>query len=156
LRAKAVIDILPKAPFSLVSSSEEAELIKYAGNSMLYLKVLFANMLHDSAEAIGADYETVKAAVGADPRIGPSHLQVMHDSGHKGAKKGRGAGGLCFIKDVAAFVDFYRDTVADDAAAAFLNAAMRYNATLLLKSGKDLDLLEGVHGKAYLRLLKKK
>lgn len=155
-RAKSVIEILPKAPFALVCSSEEAEIIKYAGNATLYFKVLLANILYDTARATGADYEMVRKAIAADPRIGPSHLQVIHDSGHKGAKKGRGAGGLCFIKDVSAFADFYKSNVGDELGGALFDAAMRMNASLLLKSGKDLDLLEGVHGKAFLAKLRKR
>jgi nucleotide sugar dehydrogenase len=154
-RANEVLAILPKAPFSLVCSSEEAEIVKYAGNAMLYLRVLLANMLYDTARAAGADYEVVRAAIAADPRIGPSHLQVIHDSGHKGAKKGRGAGGLCFIKDVAAFTEFYGKRVGDEFGVALFDAAMRMNANLLMRTGKDLDLLEGVHGAAFLRSLRK-
>ena len=152
-RAKEALAILPKAPFSLVCTSEEAEIVKYAGNAMLYLRVLLANMLYDTADAVGADYEVVRAAIAADPRIGPSHLQVIHDSGHKGAKKGRGAGGLCFIKDVAAFTEFYKSRVGDWFGAALFDSAMRMNANLLMRSGKDLDLLEGVHGARFLRTL---
>lgn len=155
-RAAQVLRALPKAPFSLVCSSDEAELVKYAGNLMLYLKVLFANIIYDASERSGADYEVIRSAIAADPRIGPSHLQVVHDSGHKGAKKGRGAGGLCFIKDVAAFADFYRATTRDEFGDAFLRAAMRMNAQLLLKSGKDLDLLAGVHGKQFLEQIRTK
>ncbi len=150
-RAKEVMGILPKAPYELICSAEEAEIIKYSGNAMLYLKVLFANMLHDTAKGAGANYEVVRAAIGADPRIGPSHLTVVHDSGHKGAKKGRGAGGLCFIKDVAAFTAFYSKHTGDAYGVEFFEAAMRMNANLLISTGKDLDLLEGVHGKAFIK-----
>src|SRR3990167_10509305 len=92
-KAKQTLKVLPKAPFELICGAKEAELVKYAGNFFLYLKVLYANLMYETAEAIGAEYEVVRAAVAADPRIGPSHLSVLHDSGHKGAKKGRGAGG---------------------------------------------------------------
>lgn len=150
-RAERVLKLLPKAPYELICSSEEAEIIKYAGNTMLYFRVLLANILYESAQAVGADYEVIREALGADPRIGPSHLQVVHDSGHKGAKKGRGAGGLCFIKDVSAFADFYKAATKNTLGADMLAAAMRKNAQLLLVSKKDLDLLEGVHGKAFLK-----
>ncbi len=154
-RAKEVLAVLPKAPYSVICSSEEAEIVKYAGNSMLYLRVLLANMLYDTAEAVGADYEVVRAAIAADSRIGASHLQVIHDSGHKGAKKGRGAGGLCFIKDVAAFTSFYKKRVGDQFGTALFDAAMKMNAHLLVSTDKDLDLLEGVHGVAFVRTLRK-
>lgn len=155
-RAKEALAMLPKAPYELICMSEEAEIIKYAGNAMLYLKVLFANMLYDTAKEAGASYEVIRAAVAADSRIGPSHLQVVHDSGHKGAKKGRGAGGLCFIKDVAAFTHHYKTRVGDEFGTALFQAAMRMNANLLSATGKDLDLLEGVHGKSFVSKLRKK
>lgn len=145
-RASAVMRILPKAPFSLVCSSDEAELVKYAGNLMLYLKVLFANIVFDAAEGAGAGYEVIRSAVAADPRIGPSHLQVIHDSGYTGAKQGRGAGGPCFIKDIEAFARFYEKTVRDTEGVALLRAAIKKNHKLLTASKKDTDILEGVYG----------
>ena len=146
-KARQVLKVLPKAPFELVCGAKEAELIKYAGNFFLYLKVLYANLMYETAQAIGADYEVVRAAVAADPRIGPSHLSVLHDSGHKGAKKGRGAGGACFIKDVAALAEFYRATAKNKKGAALIDAAIAKNIDLLRASKKDLDLLRGVYTK---------
>ncbi len=151
IRAAAVLRTLPKAPFEMICTVREAELIKYAGNFFLYLRVLFANLIFDLAESSGAEYELVRRAVAADPRIGESHLQVMHDSGHRGAKRGRGAGGVCFIKDVAALTELYERAVKKDPwGAKFLHAAIEKNIDLLVRSGKDLDLVEGVHGKAAL------
>ncbi len=150
-RARAVMKVLPKAPFEAIMPVTEAELIKYAGNLFLYLKVLYANLMYEMAEALGGDYEHIRAAVAADPRIGPSHLEVIHDSGHRGAKKGRGAGGVCFIKDVAALAAFYDEVVGDKEGSALFRAAIEKNISLLVESRKDLDLLEGVHGKAALR-----
>ncbi len=145
-RAKVVLKSLPKAPFEIICSAEEAELVKYGGNLVLYLKVLYANLMYEVARSVGADYENIRAAVAADPRIGPSHLQVLHDSGHKGARQGRGAGGVCFIKDVAAFSDFYKRTTKDTSGSDLLRAAIEKNIDLLVSSHKDLDLLAGVHG----------
>jgi nucleotide sugar dehydrogenase len=150
-KAKQVMSVLPRAPYELICGINEAELIKYAGNFFLYLKVLYANLVYEMAEATGASYEVIRAAVAADPRIGSSHLQVLHDSGHKGAKAGRGAGGVCFIKDIAALTNFYEGKVGNKKGAALMRAAIAKNIELLLHSGKDLDLLEGVHGKACLR-----
>ncbi len=150
-KAKQVLKVLPRAPYELVCPIEEAELIKYAGNFFLYLKVLYANLMYEMAEATGADYELIRAAVAADPRIGPSHLQVLHDSGHRGARKGRGAGGVCFIKDVAALADFYGKKVGNRPGAKLMRAAIEKNIGLLVASGKDLDLLAGVYGARVLR-----
>ncbi len=150
-KAKEVMKVLPRAPYELICPIAEAELIKYAGNFFLYLKVLYGNLMYECAKATGADYEIIRAAVAADPRIGPSHLQVLHDSGHKGAKRGRGAGGVCFIKDVAALADFYESKVGNRAGAKLIQALIAKNIELLVASGKDLDLLEGVHGRAVLK-----
>ena len=156
-RARAVLRTLPKAPFEAIVSAEEAELIKYAGNSFLYLRVLFANLIYDIAKVVGANYDVVRKAISADPRIGGSHLQILHDSGHRGAKTGRGAGGVCFIKDVAALTALYKKAVKDPHGHRLLRAAIEKNINLLVTSGKDLDLLRGVHGeKAILRHKKKK
>jgi UDPglucose 6-dehydrogenase len=146
-RAKAVLKVLPHAPFEIICSAPEAEMIKYAGNFFLYLKVLYANLLYETTEAIGADYEVVRKAVAADPRIGASHLAIKHDSGHKGAKVGRGAGGVCFVKDVQAFADFYKNEVGEKYGEEFFAAAIEKNLDLLVKSNKDIDLVVGVHGK---------
>ncbi len=145
-KAKQVMKVLPRAPYEIICPIAEAELIKYAGNFFLYLKVLFGNLVYEMAQASGADYNIIREAVAADPRIGPSHLQVFHDSGHKGAKRGRGAGGVCFIKDIAALADFYEHTVGNKAGSKLIRAAIAKNVELLLDSGKDLDLLRGVHG----------
>ena len=145
-KAKQVMKVLPRAPYELICGIKEAELIKYAGNFFLYMKVLYANLMFEMADATGADYEIMRAAIAADPRIGPSHLQVLHDSGHKGARKGRGAGGVCFIKDIAALADFYEAEVGNKAGTKLVRALIAKNIELLVASGKDLDLLAGVHG----------
>ncbi len=155
IKAHAVLKTLPKAPYALVCGAEDAELIKYGGNFFLYMKVLYANLMYEVSEAVGGDYELVREAVAADPRIGPSHLQVLHDSGHRGARKGRGAGGVCFIKDVAALTEIYSKKVKDKHGLALLRALIEKNIDLLVKSRKDLELLEGVHSKAAIARHKK-
>ena len=154
-RGAAVMKVLPRAPFEMICGAKEAEMVKYAGNFFLYLKVLYANLMYETATAIGADYEKVAKAIAADPRIGGSHLQVLHDSGHKGAKKGRGAGGVCFIKDVQALAEFYADKVGDKYGEQLFAAATEKNIDLLVKSNKDIDLVVGVHGKGVLKRHKK-
>ena len=64
---------------------------------------------------------------------------------------GRGAGGVCFIKDVAALTDFYEAKVGNKAGSKLMRAAIDKNIELLVASGKDLDLLAGVHGKKALK-----
>ncbi|MBV9349566.1 MAG: hypothetical protein JO026_02345 [Patescibacteria group bacterium] len=146
-RAQRVMDILPEAPYQIITGSTEAELIKYGGNSFLFFKVLFANIMYEFAEKLGADYEVVRETMAADPRIGPSHLKVIDESGHPGSIPGRGAGGHCLIKDFAVLSEMYRELGGDEEGVRLLEAFEKKNAKLLRETGKDLDLLEGVYGK---------
>lgn len=138
-RAEEILKILPKAPYELVCSSREAELIKYGGNVYLYIKVVYMNMLHDLATKHSLDWNVIKEAMKADHRIGSSHMDVVHQSG-------RGAGGHCFIKDFAAFKEEYQKAVGDTEGSLVLESLQKKNNKLLKESGKDLDLLEGVFG----------
>lgn len=138
-KAQEVIEVLPSAPYELVCSAREAELIKYGGNCWFYFKVIFINMLHDLAEKSGCSYEVIKSALSADPRIGGTHLDPIH-------KTGRGAGGHCFIKDFAAFREIYEAEVGDKLGLDVLRALEEKNIDLLTSTNKDLDLLKGVYG----------
>lgn len=144
-RAEAVLKVLPPAPFELICSSLEAELVKYAGNSWLYVKVVYVNMLYDLVKRLGANYEVVRDALAADPRIGRSHLDPVHQSGH-GGPVGRGAGGHCLIKDFEALRRLYEREVDDAYGAGVLDTLAAKNLDLLLSSGKDIDLIKGVYG----------
>jgi UDPglucose 6-dehydrogenase len=95
--AEQVMSLLPPAPYMRTMPAREAELTKYMTNSFLAIKVTFANEIYDLACALGADFDTVRDAVAADVRIGPSHLEVMH--GHY-----RGYGGKCLPKDTKALM----------------------------------------------------
>ena len=141
-RAKEVLELLPKAKYELIVRSQEAELIKYMGNCFLYLKVVYANMVHNLCEKKGIDYNIVSEAVGHDERIGHSHLKIKHQSGLS-KKAGRGAGGNCFIKDMAAFVEMFEEEGLD---LEFLNSTVEFNNKLLIDSRKDIDLLKQVYG----------
>lgn len=145
-RAEEVLRLLPPASFELICSTRESELIKYVNNVLLALKVININLVYDLAQKLGADYAQVRDAIGADPRIGRSHLDPVHKSGHHGAKPGRGAGGDCFIKDFEAFRRLYAEAVGDREGAALLDAAMEKNLHLLLTSGKDISLIKSVYG----------
>jgi len=141
-----VLAVLPEAPYTQVCSAREAELIKYAGNAFLFIKVVFANIIHDLTVAEGAEWDAVMRALSADPRIGPSHLRIWHES-RPGVPAGRGAGGHCFIKDFAALREHIEHVLAEDTTAlAVMRALEEKNIALLRSSGKDLDLLEGVYG----------
>ena len=70
-----------------------AELIKYAANAFLALKISFANEIGQLAGRVGADITQVARGIGLDTRIGPRFLQP-----------GIGWGGSCFGKDTAALI----------------------------------------------------
>jgi len=70
-----------------------AELVKYAANAFLALKISFINEIAVLAEKVGADIRDVARGIGLDRRIGPSFLQA-----------GIGWGGSCFPKDTAAIL----------------------------------------------------
>lgn len=139
-KAELVMSTLPQAPYSKICRSREAELTKYGGNCWFYFKVIFMNMLYDLADKLNCDYSVIRDGMAADPRIGGTHLEPVHQGG-------RGAGGHCFIKDFAAFSDFYDKLVGDEAGRKVLRSLAEKNINLLVESGKDLDLLEGVYGK---------
>src|SRR5579862_7140311 len=70
-----------------------AELIKYAANAFLALKISYINEIGQLAEKVGADITQVAKGIGLDARIGMRFLQA-----------GIGWGGSCFGKDTAALV----------------------------------------------------
>jgi len=145
-RAQEILDILPASSLNLICRAKEAEIIKYASNSFLYLKVLNANILYDLAQKEGSDWEIIMKGIAADSRIGTSHLNPIHPSGLSN-KPGRGAGGHCFIKDFAALAQYARALELDQEALDFLASAEKKNLALLRESGKDEDLVGGVYGK---------
>lgn len=145
--AEVIAALLPTAPYHKVVRSEEAELIKYGGNCFLAMKVVYMNLLYDLSEQLGADYAVVADAMAADGRIGNSHMRVVDTSGHAGAVMGRGAGGHCFPKDLAALRGFYASELPDDVSGALvLRAVEEKNNELLRGSGKDVDLLRAIYG----------
>jgi UDPglucose 6-dehydrogenase len=70
-----------------------AELIKYAANAFLALKISYINEVGRLAEKVGADITQVANGIGLDARIGTRFLQP-----------GIGWGGSCFGKDTAALI----------------------------------------------------
>lgn len=146
--AENVLAVLPEAPHTKIMHATSSELVKYAGNTFLALKVVYANMLHDLAVSLGTSYDDIKDAVSADPRIGPSHLEVRSASGHS-EKVGRGAGGHCFIKDLEAFRRQYAELAHDTIGNDMLRSIVKKNNQLLIDSEKDLDLLVHVYGPTY-------
>ncbi len=75
-----------------------AELVKYAENSFLSLKVTFCNQLYDICEKSGIDYNELRELWLADSRIGRSHTLVYPDN--------RGFSGKCLPKDLNAICNY--------------------------------------------------
>jgi UDPglucose 6-dehydrogenase len=81
---------LNETPF-VFTSPESAEMIKYASNSFLAMKITFINEIANLCDAIGANVQDVATAIGKDGRIGAKFLHP-----------GPGYGGSCFPKDTRA------------------------------------------------------
>ncbi|KKR24126.1 MAG: UDP-glucose 6-dehydrogenase, partial [Candidatus Levybacteria bacterium GW2011_GWB1_39_7] len=99
-RAQEVLVKLHKsinAPLVL-TNFETAELIKYAANSFLALKISYANAIAKLSELIHADALKVLEGIGMDKRIGNLFLSP-----------GPGYGGSCFPKDVRALISIAKD-----------------------------------------------
>ena len=86
-----------KAPV-IVTNFETAELIKYAANSFLALKISYANAIAKLSEILNADALKVLEGIGMDKRIGDKFLSP-----------GPGYGGSCFPKDVKALISIAKD-----------------------------------------------
>jgi UDPglucose 6-dehydrogenase len=84
-----------------VMTSNESEFVKYAANTFFATKISFFNELYMLSDKMGLDWDNVLGGVMSDGRIGTSHFQVP---GHDGDF---GFGGICFPKDLNAFIDTF-------------------------------------------------
>lgn len=82
-----------KLPTLVDTSSTSTEMIKYASNAFLALKISYINEIGGLCEKVGADIKEVAYGIGLDPRIGSRFLNA-----------GIGWGGSCFPKDTAALL----------------------------------------------------
>ncbi|CDZ27771.1 UDP-glucose/GDP-mannose dehydrogenase family protein [Neorhizobium galegae] len=82
----------------LFTSRRTSELIKYAANAFLAMKITFINEMADLCERVGADVQDVSRGIGLDGRIGSKFLHA-----------GPGYGGSCFPKDTLALAKTAQD-----------------------------------------------
>jgi UDPglucose 6-dehydrogenase len=93
-RADAILPdraIASPPPF-IVTTAKSAELIKYASNAFLAMKISFINAVATICQSVGADVDQVRDGIGSDARIGRGFLSP-----------GIGYGGSCFPKDLSAY-----------------------------------------------------
>ncbi|OGR28057.1 MAG: UDP-glucose 6-dehydrogenase [Desulfobacterales bacterium RIFOXYA12_FULL_46_15] len=127
------------APFSrnrekvLLMNVRDAEMTKYAANSMLATKISFMNEISNICERLGVDVENVRKGIGSDSRIGYSFIYP-----------GCGYGGSCFPKDVKALIKTSKDMNFEPV---LLNAVEKRNAfqkkllasKIIRRFGQDLS-----------------
>ena len=82
----------------LSTSITTAEMIKYAANAFLALKISYINEVANLCETLGTDVQDVAKAMGQDGRISPKFLHP-----------GPGYGGSCFPKDTKAFAKLSKE-----------------------------------------------
>ncbi len=113
-----VADLYPSNWPLIQCSRRSAELVKYASNTFLAVKISFANEVAALCEALGADTDKVLGGVGLDARIGEAFLAP-----------GPGFGGSCLPKDLTGFI-----AVAESAGrpAEVARAALRANDAALV------------------------
>lgn len=99
----------------LITDAASAEMIKYASNAFLAMKISFANSIANLCAAVGADSAEVMLGMGYDRRIGFEFL-----------KPGPGFGGSCFPKDSSALLALARE---QNVPFALLEATLDANAS---------------------------
>lgn len=111
------------------TDNTSAEIIKYASNSFLAIKLSFVNEIAAYAESTDANALEVLNAMGLDKRIGKDFL-----------KPGPGWGGMCFPKDVSALKESAREkNVPIPLLDAALESNLKAHARIVDKCKKALD-----------------
>lgn len=124
---------LNETPF-IETNIETAEMIKYASNSFLAMKITFINEIANLCERAGANVQQVARAMGRDGRISPKFLH-----------SGPGYGGSCFPKDTRALVRISQDYKAP---VTLIETTIKANENQKrLMACKILDTLDSVKGK---------
>lgn len=124
---------LNETPF-VETTIETAEMIKYASNSFLAVKITYINEIANLCEKVGANVQDVAKAMGKDGRIGAKFLHA-----------GPGYGGSCFPKDTQALASLAR---AAGSPVSLVEATISANAKQkLLMAEKISTHLGGLEGK---------
>jgi UDPglucose 6-dehydrogenase len=115
----------------VLTTVESAEMIKYASNAFLAVKIGFINEIANLCEEVGADVHVVAKGMGLDKRIGPKFLHA-----------GPGYGGSCFPKDTRALVALgAQHCVSQRIVASAIEANEAQRARIL---GKIVRALDGI------------
>ncbi|HOO60790.1 MAG TPA: nucleotide sugar dehydrogenase, partial [Candidatus Mcinerneyibacteriales bacterium] len=123
---------LNKTPF-VFTDIETAEMIKYASNAFLAVKISFINEMALLSEEVGANVQDIAAAMGMDGRISPKFLHA-----------GPGYGGSCFPKDTKALVDIARkENISLYVVTAAIEANERQKMKMVDKIEKAMKELRG-------------
>ena len=118
-----------KAPI-LFTSRRSSELIKYAANAFLAVKITFINEMADLCEKVGGNVQDVARGIGMDNRIGSKFLHA-----------GPGYGGSCFPKDTLALLKTAEDY---DSPTRIVEAVVKVNDSRKRAMGrKVVDALGG-------------
>lgn len=115
------------------TTNETAEVIKYASNTMLAVRISFVNEIANLCDLVGADVYQVSKALGMDKRIGPKFLHP-----------GPGYGGSCFPKDVSALAKLSEDVGYDfKLAKATIEVNKRQRELVVEKTSRALGEVKG-------------
>jgi len=122
-----------KLPVFFTTTPDSAELIKYAANAFLAMKISFINEFAGLAEHVGADITEVARGIGLDERIGRCYLMA-----------GAGWGGSCFGKDISAILHTARQFNYDMyMLEATVKANLRQQESIIKKLQSELKVLRG-------------
>jgi UDPglucose 6-dehydrogenase len=111
----------------IFTNIESAELIKYASNSFLAMKISYINAIASICEKVGADVVKVADGMGYDTRIGRGFLNA-----------GVGFGGSCFPKDLSAFIKTAEQIGYDFELLKEVEKLNRAQRELILQKAKEL------------------
>ncbi len=117
----------------VISSSNEAEMLKYYLNCFLAVKVSFANEIYQLCDKLDISYENLIEMVKLDSRIGKTHLDVPGPDGLFGF------GGSCFPKDISALLSFFEE---NDIISMVIKSSWERNLTID-RVEKDWEKLKG-------------